>query len=415
MGGFVPLRLSVLSGGGGAVNGSGSGATNRIAIWANGTTLTSDANLVWASNTLTIAAGGLTVAVGGATSFLLTTNSADALSIDSNQRFVFAATGNAQLHLMNGSLNILAQDNLPLTVNGQTGAGSVRFLNPAANGKYNWLIGGQFNLDQTFEITPSTAANGTTFSTPLFSISQGGKAIIGASGGTAYHDVFGRGFNITYPSSGVTCYVSLAHTSNSANSGAHFYAQVAGASAGDPAIFFNIVGATDWGVGVRNSASDAFQICNSSALGTNIYVSIQTGGQVTLGASGGSQAHQANGTLTITSQNNFPLAVVGQSSAGSVRFLNPAASGKYNWLIGAQINLDNTWELTPSTAADGSTFSAPVFSATRTGLITIGAASDTTTDHAINGNTEAAAGAVAEYWQVTFNGATRKIAMLATA
>jgi hypothetical protein len=47
------------------------------------------------------------------------------------------------------------------------------------------------------------------------------------------------------------------------------------------------------------------------------------------------------------------------------------------------------------------------------GLVTIGRDTDTTTDHAINGNTEAAAGAVAEYWQVTFNGVTRKIAMLA--
>lgn len=49
------------------------------------------------------------------------------------------------------------------------------------------------------------------------------------------------------------------------------------------------------------------------------------------------------------------------------------------------------------------------------GLVTVGRAADTTTDHAINGNTEATAGAVAEYWQVTFNGATRRIAMLATA
>ena len=40
--------------------------------------------------------------------------------------------------------------------------------------QYNWLIGSQFNLGNTFEITPSTAVNGTTFSTPRFALAQNG-------------------------------------------------------------------------------------------------------------------------------------------------------------------------------------------------------------------------------------------------
>jgi len=51
---------------------------------------------------------------------------------------------------------------------------------------YNWLLGSQFNLSNAFEITPSTAANGTTFSTPRFVIDIGGTVTMSAYGaGTA--------------------------------------------------------------------------------------------------------------------------------------------------------------------------------------------------------------------------------------
>lgn len=65
------------------------------------------------------------------------------------------------------------------------GAANVRFLiQNAASGnpryieikdgtgtKYNWLVGAQYNFDNAFEITPSSAAGGTTYSTPALRIS----------------------------------------------------------------------------------------------------------------------------------------------------------------------------------------------------------------------------------------------------
>jgi hypothetical protein len=42
--------------------------------------------------------------------------------------------------------------------------------------KYSWIAGAQYNVDNGFEITPSTAVGGSTFTTPVFKITQAGAA-----------------------------------------------------------------------------------------------------------------------------------------------------------------------------------------------------------------------------------------------
>lgn len=76
-------------------------------------------------------------------------------------------------NLTGAQLNTTSGDSLTLQ-GGGGGAGIIKFKNTAASGHYNWLLGGQFNADATFEITPSTAADGNTFSTPVFKVSQPG-------------------------------------------------------------------------------------------------------------------------------------------------------------------------------------------------------------------------------------------------
>ena len=49
------------------------------------------------------------------------------------------------------------------------------------SGKYNFQLGVQNNINNAFEITPSTAAGGTTFSTPAFVINSSGNVGIGTS------------------------------------------------------------------------------------------------------------------------------------------------------------------------------------------------------------------------------------------
>lgn len=76
------------------------------------------------------------------------------------------------------------------------------------------------------------------------------------------------------------------------------------------------------------------------------------------------------------------------NSAGVIHFKNPAASGNYNFLIGAQWNIGNAFEITSSTATDGSTFSTPCVQVEYRGMTTIGNA-NTTGAHTIQNSSTA--------------------------
>jgi hypothetical protein len=52
----------------------------------------------------------------------------------------------------------------------QVPGGGLRITSSISSSKYSWQIGGNQLVDQAFEITPSTAAGGTTFTTPAFTI-----------------------------------------------------------------------------------------------------------------------------------------------------------------------------------------------------------------------------------------------------
>lgn len=97
--------------------------------------------------------------------------------------------------------------------------------------------------------------------------------------------------------------------------------------------------------------------------------------------SGGAQAAQFDssqnskfaGVVTANAASSAPLVV--QSSSGAtgqgIQFKNPAASGKYNFYIGNQNNIDNGLEITASTAVDGTTYTTPLVRILQTGGITL--------------------------------------------
>ena len=70
---------------------------------------------------------------------------------------------------------------------------------------------------------------------------------------------------------------------------------------------------------------------------------------------------------------NATITVGNNSAAASLIALTDylTGTGKYAFRIGAQINADDTWEVTPSTAAGGTTFTSPALKVARTGVITI--------------------------------------------
>jgi hypothetical protein len=56
-----------------------------------------------------------------------------------------------------------------------------RFFPSSGTGRFNWQIAAQTNVDNGFEITPSSASGGSTFSTPAITIKSDGKVGIGTT------------------------------------------------------------------------------------------------------------------------------------------------------------------------------------------------------------------------------------------
>lgn len=124
---------------------------------------------------------------------------------------------------------------------------------------------------------------------------------IGAAGGIQTHSILGNA-TLTFPTAGSRAVFQIAHT-DTANPASHAALQLTspGASSGDPYIQFLINTVQNWSAGVDNSDSDKWKISASSTLGSNDYLSITTGGLVTLGLLGGSQIHRVNGALELAS------------------------------------------------------------------------------------------------------------------
>lgn len=274
------------------VGNGGSGASNLIAIWSSATVLNADSNFAYDGTTFKLALDMRMNEAGTAAAQAKIRQRANTGSLA--LWGASTATGSyielfGNSHATKANLIEIGASATSITIDAasgyiKTGAGAA--ATPA------WTFGG-------FATTGMYAAAG-----PILGFATGGAAAgtidssqkwtIGATSGTQYHRVNGRGFDIVYANSGVTAYVSITHSSNTANSGAAFYASVAGGSAQDPYLALNVASATDWCIGIRNASSDAFQIANSASLGTNVYFQISTGGLITLGASGATQKHALN-------------------------------------------------------------------------------------------------------------------------
>ena len=69
---------------------------------------------------------------------------------------------------------------------------SIEFIPSSGHNRYNWLIGAQQNVSDAFEITPSTATNGTTFSTPSLLITSTGNIGVGTTNPSSKLQVAGN-------------------------------------------------------------------------------------------------------------------------------------------------------------------------------------------------------------------------------
>jgi hypothetical protein len=102
------------------------------------------------------------------------------------------------------------------TANAQSANSGLWITGNQSTAHYNWLIGSQYNINGAFEITPSTAIDGATFSTPAVVVTANRNVGIGITDPSAKLHVAGQAFVTTGGKSGSNTYLSL--RSNDANS-----------------------------------------------------------------------------------------------------------------------------------------------------------------------------------------------------
>jgi hypothetical protein len=95
---------------------------------------------------------------------------------------IAAPTSGSALSVL-GAGKFTTSASVPLTVETTSGNSGVIIKTSAST--TNWLLGAQYNVGDTFEITPSTIAGGSVFSTPSLVVKSSGNIGIGNTGESA--------------------------------------------------------------------------------------------------------------------------------------------------------------------------------------------------------------------------------------
>jgi hypothetical protein len=134
--------------------------------------------------------GNIIVQSGGSSAFWISTKTDSSFHIGGNGGteptgvIIITNTGNVgigtnapqyKLHV-SGGLSLFNSSTV-----GSDGNSGIRIVSPIATTHYNWMLGAQQNVNSAFEITPSTAVGGTTFSTPTAVFTATGNVGIGTT------------------------------------------------------------------------------------------------------------------------------------------------------------------------------------------------------------------------------------------
>lgn len=211
---------------------------------------------------------------------------------------------------------------------------------------------------------PTDAAGVGVASNGLILVDDGANAFIkgyrfGGSGNAAWNIAgFKAGGTLTVPTA-VVSGDSLAIYGGEGYDGSAF-------SNGQPG--FRVVAEGTFGVGDHPAGLEFYTVPDNTTARV-LAGAASNAGAWTFGFTGSSVIHAVNGNLTMTTANpRFVMqATTGSGNAQAVDFMNAAASGKFNFRAGNQVINSNRFEIVPSTAADGNTFSTAVFSVDNAG------------------------------------------------
>lgn len=152
-----------------------------------------------------------------------------------------------------------------------------------------------------------------------------------------------------------------------------------------------------WGIGHFGGSADGGRVkfrnpASSGKYNWQIDNAFLTNNELSISPSTATDGDTYSTAVLRISRGNVSITPVDSSSSGELRFMNPSSSGLYNWHIAAGYSTANSFEITPSTATDGATFSAPLFKVTQAGLLTLGASGGGQI-HVIHGSSQTTVGA----------------------
>ncbi len=159
-------------------------------------------------------------------------------------------------------------------------------------------------------------------------------------------------------------------------------------SAADANIFLRTGTAKNaWMLAAQNNAINVFEITPSTSEGGTTFTTpafaIMQSGKVGVGTTSPITTFHVLGPSSTT------VTVGGTtSSAADANIFLRTGSTKYAWMIGAQNNANNVFEITPSTTTGGSTFNTPALSVLQSGNVGIGIISPSE-KLSVNGNISA--------------------------
>ena len=357
-----------------------------------------------------------------------------------NNKFLVTTGGNVligQTSAVGSSILQITGASSPLAIHTPSGNNGLEFI--IDNGLYkNWQIGVQNQVGNALTIVPSTAAGNTTFSTPVATFLTSGNVGIGtgtpgakldikgsgntaintkgnlfvSSGGTAAQAAetggqisFGSWLNgdlsQPYPLAAIRGVAESSTTNN--NRGALIFGTMDSNTAvqermriesgGNVRVNFNQSGSAGnvYFQDVTNGASMFYiqpAVYKGSAPYNTNYINAANNSNIGFIA-GGSERIRINSSGNVGIGTDSPdsklhvkgISTLEETTAGAgtqLKFVGQDNSGQFNFLIGKQYNVNNAFEITPSTVANGGVFTNPAFLVNSAGNVGIGTTAPST-------------------------------------